>query len=439
MSRTALSLALLISMALAPAADARGTGYTLLDFKAEQAFEAVRPLTVLSNQSVLVGAQVGSGDDQRMGVIKLDKRGKPVRKFGRNGLASATTGDGWMEDLGAMLVKPDGSIVLTRTSVVGGTEASLGIVHFSASGKTITKKRHRLEGAKVLPNYVMPRADGGVIAGGMGFVGSINHECTMGLTASLDLASDYDSSCLLPPHTTSAYAIDAVAQPDGSAVLGLAATQLNPGGDGGEPGPAFLAYGVMKLQPDGKPDESFGDGGFTFTRFATEFEDDCDQVLPDARRMAPRPGGGWVVGGQMSGCDVGLIAYTADGRLDTTFGSNGIAQNDVDLGRGPELMTGLIATGGGFTALVQRSTTGTDPYIARWRADGSFAGKTRVNMRKLTGYKGRFGGGLAERRGGGLFLTTEVSFNRDYLAVVALTKSGKVDKSFGVGYALIKK
>lgn len=449
MSRTALFLAVLFTLALTTTAEARGTGYTLLDYSGKQAFKAVRPLIVAPNQNVFVGVQVGSADNQRMGVLKLDKRGRPVRKFGRSGLASAVTGTGFLEDTGAMLIRPDGSIVVTGSVAAGKNDGDLGIVRFSAAGKTLHKTRHDLNDSDLSPNFVLQRADGGVVAGGSGHVNDGRaikmHGCAIGLTASLERESSFNSSCRMPAGADNASFVDAVLQADGSIVAGLDAQVLgrpaaNPELD--PPEPLRLGYGVTKLLPNGDVDTSFGEReGSTLTPFATLEEADCAGQLPYASRIAPRRGGGWVVAGMVDGCRVGLMGYSADGKLDPSFGSGGVVKTDVDPVKEMEYVTGFIATSsGGFAAIAQRfGLEGCDPYVVRWKADGSLAGKTRLNMRKLVGSKGYFGGGIAERKGGGLLVTTEVTGRRDKLAVIALTRAGKLDKSFGVGDVMIRR
>jgi hypothetical protein len=171
----------------------------------------------------------------------------------------------------------------------------------------------------------------------------------------------------------------------------------------------------------------------------------CDDERPDARRMAPRRGGGWIVAGGV-GCDTGLVAFTAAGAPDRSFGTNGHVTTNLDPGRGQESMTGFIALAdGSFIGLSQRFIRGSDLLLARWKADGSldrsFDGDGRLRLRvsrALSGHAGGFSGGIMTRPKGGLLVTASVAWPTgstydERLALIALDRKGKLDRTFGAG------
>jgi hypothetical protein len=196
-------------------------------------------------------------------------------------------------------------------------------------------------------------------------------------------------------------------------------------------------------------DTAFGTEGFTFSKFGAE---NCDEERPDARRMAPRAGGGWVVAGA-AGCGTGLAAFTATGAIDESFGQGGRVTVDLDPGRGLETMTGLTPLADGKFAGVQtrsRSSTPKRPLalvVARWHADGtldrSFGknGRVLLTRRGLNGYDVEFSGGIIPRAGGGLLVTADVHDPSDggkrKLAAIALTRKGRLDRGFGAGFRRI--
>jgi uncharacterized delta-60 repeat protein len=107
--------------------------------------------------------------------------------------------------------------------------------------------------------------------------------------------------------------VGVVAGPDGSLFLhGHAA------GDGNDAAPNGHNV-VIELRPDGRPDDSFGDGGVFALGEAREGFVDL-AVLPDASTVA------------LGSIDGRPAAWklTADGLLDASFGENGLVEIDID-------------------------------------------------------------------------------------------------------------
>ena len=87
------------------------------------------------------------------------------------------------------------------------------------------------------------------------------------------------------------------------------------------------SFATVRLNPDGTPDESFGDGG----RVVTSFPNDAM-----AYAVAVQPDGKVLVGGYasddpdtgMEGHDYTLVRYNEDGSLDEEFGRDGVVMTD---------------------------------------------------------------------------------------------------------------
>jgi uncharacterized delta-60 repeat protein len=116
------------------------------------------------------------------------------------------------------------------------------------------------------------------------------------------------------------YALDVLVQPDGKVV---AAGSTN---TGGRTGVDFL---VARYNPNGTLDGGFGMGGRAITDFKSN---------DHARAVALQPGtGGKILAAGSTSSDFALARYNANGTLDTSFGKRGItltdmAGQDADLG-----------------------------------------------------------------------------------------------------------
>jgi uncharacterized delta-60 repeat protein len=85
-------------------------------------------------------------------------------------------------------------------------------------------------------------------------------------------------------------------------------------------GGSFDGFALARYSPDGTPDPSFGDGGQVITNLGRHH---------DARALAAlrQPNGKMVVAGS-AGSDFALVRYQPDGSLDTSFGRAGIVRTD---------------------------------------------------------------------------------------------------------------
>jgi uncharacterized delta-60 repeat protein len=94
-----------------------------------------------------------------------------------------------------------------------------------------------------------------------------------------------------------------------------------------EPTTAAAAIGLLRYTSTGQPDATFGTKGSTVTTFPGGIN-----VAPVA--FAQQPDGAFIIAVQVQPGEMGLARYTANGGLDTTFGSAGtvtinIPGNDV--------------------------------------------------------------------------------------------------------------
>lgn len=91
-------------------------------------------------------------------------------------------------------------------------------------------------------------------------------------------------------------------------------------------------FGVGRFLANGRPDPSFGDGGWV----TTAFSDDPD-LVEAAWSVGARPDGGLYVVGDVCDadydyCDLGIAAYRPDGSLDENFGGDGLVTLVLEAG-----------------------------------------------------------------------------------------------------------
>ena len=84
-------------------------------------------------------------------------------------------------------------------------------------------------------------------------------------------------------------------------------------------------YGTVRYLADGRVDPSFGENGLVATSFSGDPE-----LVDAAWSVNRRADGGYLVAGETCDadyflCDIGVVAYLPDGSLDTSFGDDGLA------------------------------------------------------------------------------------------------------------------
>ncbi len=141
-------------------------------------------------------------------------------------------------------------------------------------------------------------------------------------------------------------------QPDGKLVVG-GATQSG----------ATTAFAVLRYQPDGLPDESFGDHGLALTDFDAATNDSVTalNLLPDGRILAAGA----------AGDAVGLARYRPDGSLDPTFGPG--RAGTVTTGHGLLNALSLAVVSDGRLLVAGQAGTAGGPFdfgVARYSPDG---------------------------------------------------------------------
>jgi len=190
-------------------------------------------------------------------------------------------------------------------------------------------------------------------------------------------------------------------------------------------------FAVLRFTADGVLDTTFGTNGVVLTDFGTN----TDQAMA----MAVMPDGRIVVSGQtlsddLTVADMAFARYNSDGSLDTTFGSGGRATVDVrstpDQARAIALLAGGKVLAAGTTR--DPNTSRTDITAVRLNVDGS--------LDTAFGDQGKFVstlGGPGNDTGNALALDAKANLVTAGLAggidfgTTRLTSAGTPDPTFG--------
>ncbi|MHC1763940.1 MAG: choice-of-anchor D domain-containing protein [Verrucomicrobiia bacterium] len=190
-------------------------------------------------------------------------------------------------------------------------------------------------------------------------------------------------------------------------------------------------FALVRYEPDGRLDTSFGNGG----KVSTSVGSDHDEI----RSAAIQTDGKIVVAGssrKATDDDIALARYHANGTLDTEFGNGGKVVTSIgsynDFGYGLVLQNDGKIVVGGYTF----NGSDTDFALLRFRADGvrdtAFGNDGLVQT--PIGKYGDFGLGLALQSDGKLIVGGYSVGNGNYdFALARYLADGKLDTAFGNG------
>jgi uncharacterized delta-60 repeat protein len=270
-----------------------------------------------------------------------------------------------------------------------------------------------LNGVRLLPSSsadyataVAPQSDGKVIVAGRndGAVTDGMAVARYNADGSLDTSFGQDGKVSVP-FDRGGYVNRVAVQPDGKIILA---------------GGSNLDFVVVRLNPDGSLDTTFGNGGISQVDFAGRTD--------NLYGLALRPDGKILVAGSASTSaadfDFAVLQYNADGSFDSTFGSGGKVVlgtagkreeiRDVSL-----LADGRIAVAGSVNGM---------GAVARLTAGGAFDTSFGTGGLVVTRLSQPLGTVLALKGGGVLVAGGDGS----RFVAARLTGSGAFDTSFGV-------
>lgn len=332
-------------------------------------FRAVRALAFQPDGKVLV---VGDADCH-FALTRYQADGSLDTSFGTDGVASSHKG---AAVLFTVTPQPDGKIV-----ALGTFYDDLLLVRYAADGQldtnfgtsgTVTLSLNEAHALTVQPDGQLAVA-GSVYDADYDFaVLRYNHDGSpdvrfgTGGTVTTNFATLMqvdDCQTMIPPFpqlprgyrgkgppVLQDAAATVVLQPDGKIVVA---------------GTADYALTLLRYQPDGALDPSFGTHGAVTTRISTH-----EKYADLASALALQTDGKIVVAGAawiLSGYGFFLARYNSDGSLDTSFGTAGTVTSSI--GTGASAVT--VQPDGNIVVLVGSSGFGTTASLVRFRPDGS--------------------------------------------------------------------
>jgi uncharacterized delta-60 repeat protein len=221
----------------------------------------------------------------------------------------------------------------------------------------------------------------------------------------------------------------------------LGAAALQPDGKIVAVGRALLPTGsatvLARFTTRGELDPSFGQGGRVLTDSG---------FLDDARTVViVQPSGKIVVAGSSNGGSGGrfaLLRYTAEGKIDPSFGTGGKVTTDVDPGHScdplaaPCSVESLLALASEPDGKLVAAGMGRGPYfaLARYSKDGSLDPSFGQGGTVLRDSLGAVLSGVAIQADGKI--VTAGTSHGDF-ALAGFTSSGSLDPSFGTGGGLV--
>jgi uncharacterized delta-60 repeat protein len=219
-------------------------------------------------------------------------------------------------------------------------------------------------------------------------------------------------------------ALEAVAiQSDGKIVVA---------GHTSKPPSPFDDFAVLRFNPDGRPDTTFGNGGLVITDF-TGLTDRAEglAIQPDGKILAA----GFATQGTVTfgDSDFAVIRYLSDGTLDSSFGNGGKVTTDLSGGSSETGAAVAVQSDGRIVVVGRAASSGgsdTDFGVVRYLPDGRPDGSFATTTFGLVEGDAR---DVAIQSDGKVVVEGSANFSGSFRYVLArLNSDGTLDKGFGV-------
>ncbi len=271
---------------------------------------------------VVVGSRMLSPPDSDFAVVRYRPNGSLDTSFGSGGKVVTAFGSS-SDQANDLILQPNGKIVAAGGTWTG-SDYDFALARYNPDGSLDTNadadpaSSFDLDGKAITPNAVgldtaraiAMQEDGKLVASGYTYIGSGNADFAVARfnpDGSLDGSFDTDGATAIDLGTTNDQATGLAVQEDGKIVAG---------------GYNDQDFALVRLNPGGGPDSSFGSGGKVTTDFGG-YDAALDLALQDDGRI--------VLAGPVGGFseDFGLARYNPDGSLDSAFDYDGKLRTDI--------------------------------------------------------------------------------------------------------------
>lgn len=354
------------------------------------------PLELPDGKIMLAVSTPGSPFDFR--IMRLNPDGNPDTSFGDGGSVVVDVDPG--SDLPTeMLLQPDGKVIVAGTRNVNTGGGFVVATRLNEDGSLDTsfgvdgRLAYSPPGVGAVPSHVALQADGKLLAVGFTVTvvfGSPNvFVARFDADGALDTAFAEDGMLIKALGSANSNARAVHELPDGKILV--AGTMRSPASDAD----GFL----MRLHPDGTLDTAFGAGGVMHAHLTDGHDVFAHMVVqPDGKIVVLGTIGATSTAYGMGG-ELMLVRYHADGRIDFSFGEDGIAVipgHGIAVGRDPgslALVDGKFVVFG--TTTTDLALNNVQPLLARVNADGTLDASFNPDPRSSIGDSVRFGGAEA--------------------------------------------
>ena len=276
---------------------------------------------------ILVGTTTGQNVDggAHFGLARFNSNGSVDNAFGTDGQVFGLVING-----AALAIQPDGKILLAGANAMERFDSNgqldttfgtggLSALPFFGTAAIALQSNGRIMIASA-PNFNPGGGNGGTVV-------RLNPNGTLDKTLGLfgQVASVASGGVF---DTTGTALVSAIAfQPDGKFIVAgtIASKLINP------PGSIQTGFALVRYNPNGSIDTSFGNHGGVLTTFGSNLN-------ATAFALAIQSNGDIIAAGQ-AGSSLALSRYSSAGTLDTTFGSGGTAT--TSLGSNPSAISSL--------------------------------------------------------------------------------------------------
>jgi uncharacterized delta-60 repeat protein len=325
-------------------------------------------------------------------LARYDTDGHLDQTFG-GGDGKVTTGldTGFFGDAGDVAVQPDGMIVVVGITGTGFGE-NFGVERYDAQGNVDTtfgggdgKVATDFNGGVDRAYGVAIQPDDKIVVAG--------HAADATGTGSDYAVARYDPAGVLDPTFGDGDGL-VTTNIEGEADFGHAVTLQSDGyilvaGRVSDDGGSGEDFGVVRYDPSGVPDPSFGTSGVAIADFGSE---------SIANGLVVQPDGKIVVTGSAVG-DVALARFRTDGTLDPTFGNLGLVRTDFGVLVGPFPASeygsdvALQPDGRIVVAGTSEFDRGSDMAIVRYLANGALDTSFGTDGKLTVDFNGGFDSG----------------------------------------------
>lgn len=343
---------------------ASSVGFGKSEFK-----QSPNSMAHLPNGKFYVGGTSDFNGSADFSLSRFNIDGSLDSSFGNGGSVSADIDNASDDQLYAVVVQSDGKAVVAGR-VGAGTAARMAILRFNVDGSLDSsfgsggKVIHTVApGAMSIARSLAVLADGKILVAGFTGANGSNDFAMIRLNSdgSVDGLFGNSGKVITDIGTASTDQAYAVAVQDSGKILLAGVWNSGLAAD----------FAVARYLPDGTLDTSFGTSGITRTDFGKTGIQENDVAFA----LSILPDGKFLLGGYSNATgdnEFAVARYSADGLLDTTFGTGGRAVAGVSAGSGEWGYAMAVQKDGKIYVVGTTDARGSYHFAAaRFRADGT--------------------------------------------------------------------